>query len=134
MNCRPGDLARAIRPGPYQNKLFFVLHAAPVGVQFRLPDGYMHAAVEAGFWVVESAGAPVRADTELGSRMARYGVGADAGLRPIRDQDGEDETLSWKEKPKSAADLRKEANELTERLNTALERLRKVEADIKERA
>jgi hypothetical protein len=100
MNCKPGDLARAIRPGPLQNTLFFVLEAAPVGVEFLLPDGHKHIAVEsAGYWILEAAGSPIDAKTDKGQRRARFGVGADAGLRPIRDQDGEDETLTWAGKP-----------------------------------
>jgi len=95
MNCKPGDLAVAFLPGPHQNKLFFIIEAAPVGVGFKLPDGFPHVPVGSGFWIVESAGSLLNVKTDHGRRHARFAVGGDAGLRPIRDNPGADESLSW---------------------------------------
>ena len=102
MNCEPGDLARVITPGPFQDKLFFVLHAAPFGVEFQLPDGYLHVPVEAGCWVIESAGSQFTANLECGTRVTRLGVWSDAELRPIGDRDGTDEMLRIAGLPKAA--------------------------------
>lgn len=99
MNCKPGDLAYAFRPGPYFGRYFFVLEAAPVGVEFKLPDGYTHLPCGPGEWVLESASGPFEVPTTTGRRLTRFGAGKDAGLRPIRDNDGEDEILRLVGKP-----------------------------------
>jgi hypothetical protein len=77
MNCRPGDLAVVVAGSP----------AANVGKVIRvveLDDG-LH-------WTYE------------GRLLGHFGtpakVVADDCLRPLRDSDGQDETLSWKEVPK----------------------------------
>ena len=121
MNCKPGDLARAFRPGPFRDKLFFVLHAAPVWRDFLLPDGSLHVAVGPGYWVVESASGdllPVGVSFG-GKRLARYGCGPDAGLKPLRDDAGEDEMIRIAGKPER--DLLKECDNLIRQFNDLAE-------------
>lgn len=98
MNCKPGDIAHVIVPGSWLGALVSVLHAAPAA-DFRLPDGHMHDGCGPGLWVIESLGRDFDAPTSNGGRKARFGVCADSCLRPIRDQDGEDEILRLVGKP-----------------------------------
>lgn len=62
-----------------------VLYAAPQ-VEFQLPDGYSHMGSSPDCWVLHSLGSPFNAPTEEQGfmRPAMYGVGPDAGLRPLR--------------------------------------------------
>ncbi len=96
VNCKPGDLAVAT-----DGSLWLVLHAAPVGVEYRLPCGTKHCPGPAGRWVLESmhaAGYPAPFEGGI-KRLVRYGSGPDSKLRPIRDSDGDDETIEWAGKP-----------------------------------
>lgn len=99
MNCKQGDLAVVIVPGRWHGVLVSVLHAAPVGEDFRLPDGFLQSPCEPGMWVVEVLGSPVevKVNGPLGHRLTRFGATSDSNLRPIRDPgDGaRDETLNW---------------------------------------
>ncbi len=103
MNCKPGDLAVCVsKRDEFFGSLWFVLRRAPMK-PFRLPNGQKHAAAGPDEWVIESASGsvyPARTDTGC-YLMTRYGVGQDRLLRPIRDNDGEDETLTWKAVPKA---------------------------------
>ena len=86
MNCKPGDMAVAINGGPlYENMIFEVISLAPVGVCFKLPDGYMHdPASTHPSWIIKAI-TPIPAPVNGGSkRLTVYGVGADSRLRPIR--------------------------------------------------
>lgn len=102
MNCKPCDIARIVHPTMY-GKLVLVLYAEPIG-HHTLPDG--HGAVnqtgEVG-WVFEFLGAPQEVPLNYGTRLARYAACGDKWLRPIRDNDGEDETLRWAGKPQKEA-------------------------------
>lgn len=96
LNCRPGDLARIVHPSEY-GRLVFVLYAAPA-TGFTLPDGQPHRACLFNRWVCEAAGDGFVAmvnGSVLGTRKAKYVVIADVYLRPIRDNDGEDESFRW---------------------------------------
>lgn len=86
MNCKPGDLARWVKPGPLKDKLFFVLYKAPCGVYFKLPDGCSHAPVDDTHWVLESASTqPVKAILDGGeTRETLFGAGPDFCLKPSR--------------------------------------------------
>ena len=101
LNCKPGDLAIIIRPsvsGPQLlGMIVKVLHAAPTH-NFALPDGYVQMSDRPGYWVVEfprPIDVPVQIGRIVGTRTARYAIAPDRALRPIRDNDGEDETLQW---------------------------------------
>lgn len=108
LNCKPGDLALVVAEPknakqPYIGRIVSVLHAAPNGVGFTLPDGYPQAAVIESFpyWVVEWAN-PVRYPVGIeGQRLTKFGVMPDWALRPIRDpgDDAVDETLLLKPVP-----------------------------------
>lgn len=103
MNCKPGDLARLVIPGDLYGALFSVIEAAPVGTGFQLPDGTLHQPTGANGWIVESLGSKVPArywSNGVPTRVfVRFGAVDDKYLRPIRDNDGEDQTLTWAGKP-----------------------------------
>jgi hypothetical protein len=121
MNCKPGDLAVVLRSicGNEGKIVRCVRFVGTKPIQF--PEG---TRLVGNLWEIDP---PLPGFDGL---LALYAT--DGDLKPIRDNDGEDETLSWKEKP--ADQLRHEVNALTEKLNNALDRLRKVEADVKEQA
>jgi hypothetical protein len=100
LNCKPGDLAVCIRdviqPWPESplGRLCDVLYAAPVG-SFTLPDGYRsQGAGHKPYWVVKWQNTLLY-PTMGEPRRTQYGLCPDSVLRPIRDNDGEDETLQW---------------------------------------
>lgn len=98
MNCKPGDLAVIIVPGPYYGNLVSVLHAAPLS-DFRLPDGHSHEGTGPCRWVIESLGKPFNAPIVafgqvVDRRETRYGVARDEQLRPIRPGDVTEEEVS----------------------------------------
>jgi hypothetical protein len=98
-NVKPGDLAYITHP-KLLGALVSVLHLAPNG-DYRLPDGYLARQETAGtFWVCESLGAPFNAPLIYGgNRATRFAAIEDCWLRPLRDGDGADESLSWVETP-----------------------------------
>jgi len=82
LNCKPGDLAIVVS-GENVGKLVDVLHEHPV---------YGH-----GCWTVIPHS---DATASFGNAKAGEKVGCDDfKLRPIRPNDGEDETLTWAGKP-----------------------------------
>ena len=85
LRCKVGDMAIAIIAHKYWSMFIFeVVAPAPVGVAFRLPDGYLHQAVPSGHWVLKSV-IPVKTMRSDGSTItSQYGVGPDAILKPIR--------------------------------------------------
>jgi hypothetical protein len=83
MNCKPGDIAIVVRAGAT---------AENVG---KLVEVIGPSAAYPGWWTVQSlsgwlAGA---------SGRAMAGNIEDHRLRPLRDSDGDDETLTWVGKP-----------------------------------
>jgi hypothetical protein len=94
MNCKPGDLAVMCR-GPVEEK--------NVGIMLRV----LSLDPRDSTWTFEQASRPVQ--FFIGSReVGAFGSSAEAGgnawvddreLRPIRDNDGDDETLTWAGKP-----------------------------------
>ena len=98
MNCKQGDIAVIVK-SPFAPQLVGrvveVLYAAPVGADFRLPNGRMHDALtpRLGFrWVCEFHN-PIAAPSTFGPIETIYAPVPDDFLRPIRDNDGEDEML-----------------------------------------
>jgi hypothetical protein len=92
MNCKPGDLAVIVKSSAgNEGKILRVLRLA-VGVRVFLPN-------------FQISNSPVwETDTMLVGCFG--GVGntiEDELLRPIRDNDGEDETLTWAGKPESVS-------------------------------
>jgi hypothetical protein len=90
MNCRPGDLAVVVRACNAENLgglvrvvgpgMLFDWHIDPLFDLRHVVDPHTRAGIRPG-----------------GGRL--YVEADDVQLRPIRDQDGEDETLTWAGKP-----------------------------------
>lgn len=99
LNCRPGDLAVVIVDGPFLGMIVEVLYKAPME-PFNLPDGYPHVPGKENSWVIKMQ-RPIVLSLKYNSekRMTIYACATDSVLRPIRDSDGEDETMSWAGKP-----------------------------------
>lgn len=96
MNCKPGDLAIIIKadgdgiPGQISRKL--VGHIVRV-VKLVKPSDEFHCYADL-VWRFEE---PILIVID-GRKYSADGM-ADDALRPIRDNDGEDETLTWAGKP-----------------------------------
>lgn len=104
LNCKPGDLAVIIREGRGRDdlcgRIVEVIKAASKD-RFELPDGFMQGPSEDSRprWVCRFPN-KVRVDIDIGgSRMAEYATAPDSALRPIRPEEGDDETLTWAGKP-----------------------------------
>jgi len=98
MRCKPDDLA-VILSHPHEGHLVTVLHAAPAE-DFRLPDDQLHVGCGPGHWVCESMGGGWRVPMSNGKRrQSQCAVIEDWRLRPLRDDPGADETLTWVGKP-----------------------------------
>lgn len=82
MNCKPGDLAYIVGKSEHAGKVVHVLAAAPIGVRFRLPDGFLQGPQDYD-WVCYFP-TPQRIDlVDGGSRMTNYATAPDRVLRPI---------------------------------------------------
>lgn len=103
MNCKPGDLAYVVaRVAAIRGRIVTVLHAAPTGADFILPNGTLHAAIAPDgnhWWLCELVTA-VKIPWTLDGRLWRHFDGRytpipDRDLRPIRDpgEDAVDELL-----------------------------------------
>lgn len=107
MNCKPGDLAVVIGPGitpGIVGRFVTVIRPAVMGERFPSDIGTIRWTGDVPAWVVESAN-PLPWLASKSNRlhhMNRRAIG-DAYLRPIRDQPGEDETLTWAGKPEGVA-------------------------------
>jgi hypothetical protein len=93
MNCEAGDIARVTR-GPNRDRLVRVLQRCAVHIEFALGEPC---------WDCENL--QWMEDTTSGARMPPGSIGycEDAWLRPIRDpgEDARDETLTWRDVPKT---------------------------------
>lgn len=93
MNCKPGDLAYIVRPWTRDQDIgrpVTVLRRAVAGQVVEMRGGGIAKAEGPGdhaAWLCEASGAGFPCFI------------ADVCLRPFRDQDGEDETLTWAGKP-----------------------------------
>lgn len=103
MNCVPGDRAIIIDSDEIVNpksagRLCDVLHAAIPG-SFVLPNGTPAFCSGTGKWVIE-LDSPMDVMWRDGIlRETKFAVCPDSKLRPIRDQPGSDETLTWLDVP-----------------------------------
>jgi hypothetical protein len=93
MNCKPGDLA-----------MYVGIDQADAGKVVRVVGPFTSTS-----WVVEPPLSPFRGHSGRNVK--------DAALRPIRDSDGEDETLTWAGRP-----LEKAADDVAE-LHRQVDRL-----------
>jgi hypothetical protein len=81
MNCVVGDIARIVWSQHEQNRDRIV---------------HVEEAVSPGVWLVLSAGSPLYGRDESGAIVqCRGGCIEDRNLRPLRGQEGADETLMW---------------------------------------
>lgn len=104
MNCKPGDLAvvcRNLRPdSPNRGKIVRCLEVVPDGTilppQYRWSSGERAQVMSGAWW-------RVNVDITYVNRGAGPTLCApyilDRALRPLRPDDGEDETLTWAGKP-----------------------------------
>lgn len=89
MNCKQGDLAIIVKSVASPDDIGAIVRC----VEFKPgPDG--RAA-----WIVDRKVSP---DAVIGGITYIGDWFLDASLRPIRDNDGEDETLTWAGKPEKA--------------------------------
>jgi hypothetical protein len=100
MNCKPGDLAKIVGGSRLNGRMVYVDSA--VLRDEILPSGYRASDGAVGHWLCEFLGGPVDGPLDIpGCRLVhRWWPIDDRYLRPIRDNDGEDETLSWAGKPR----------------------------------
>lgn len=110
MNCKQGDLAvivSSIVPNsPNIGKIVRVVcpsngNKTPIGGKYAEVDGKPWVRRTDEFlWFVESE-SNLHTMTVSGKAITfKYGPFADKNLRPLRDNDGEDETLTWAGKPR----------------------------------
>lgn len=97
LNCKPGDLAVIVSARFPENIgiLVSVLRQYIEGEHLPGDPFRMYEGPYGVSWVVESVGKPIRKWGEKGTYDLQTTVFADVCLRPIRDNDGEDETLQW---------------------------------------
>lgn len=96
MNCKQGDLAILVRARLPQNvgRVVRVLFGVAPGCRPIDPAGEKHRAKGGFRWMVEAEGSSFYSKRASGSIDRHpYGAVPDAWLRPLRDQDGLDETL-----------------------------------------
>lgn len=103
MNCKPGDIAIIVRSKfvpDLLGRIVEVLNAAPSAGSFRLPNGQLHQQlIDRRFrWVCKFQN-PIFAPSDTGPIETVYAPVPDECLRPIRDNDGEDEMIRIAELP-----------------------------------
>jgi hypothetical protein len=94
MNCKPGDLAVVVSSmnGGNVGKVVTVIRLATTAeIATEMPGAIYLGAI----WRTDK---PLEWGNKRGERCDAY-LAPDVRLRPIRDNDGEDETLTWAGKP-----------------------------------
>lgn len=100
--CKPGDLAYIrCKAKSLSGRVVAVLELAPIGCEFRLPDGFRHQALDAErapWWICEIPAdirPPVEYKGTTSTRIASYAPIPDKHLVPLRDpgDDARDEML-----------------------------------------
>src|SRR5690349_7505451 len=106
MNCRPGDLAIVIKAATTPEMIGYIVEVIRPAVDGEsLSPGFRVRASRPG-WVCKPCGGSIPVRSVAGPhkgelRHVPLRAVADSNLRPIRDNDKEDETLSWAGKPQS---------------------------------
>lgn len=95
-NCRVGDLAVIVKASKVTGqknvgRIVEILGVAKSGEHY---GAKFHADCN-GAWFVRAVGAPLTAMSNHGPLMLSVIAVPDHRLRPIRDQHGDDETLTW---------------------------------------
>ena len=100
MNCKPGDLAVIVRAVIHPENIGAIVHVVRRVVAGEQVGQYVLTGSGGQSWFVSSRGRPLLWKLDSGETVyvAERFIG-DEFLRPIRDQDGEDETLTWAGKP-----------------------------------
>lgn len=98
MNCKKGDLAVVVRSDDSPEHVGLIVRVVSGPEHFDFGVGYPKL-----LWRIESS-TPMRVrDPRFGREWsARTALHPDAWLRPIRDNDGEDETLTWAPRRRTA--------------------------------
>lgn len=100
LNCKPGDLAVIVGPVSTLSLSGRIVQCVRLLEDGELVDGFDWVVDVGGpTWLIESSGSPMLWGNDLVMRRAF----ADWRLRPIRDNDGEDETLQWLDVPRKVA-------------------------------
>lgn len=96
MNCKPGDLAVIVRSqtGAQLGKIVRCISVATGIVQYRGAN-YRIPSDDGVWWELEE---PIQL-TVGNNQVVSVPFCQDASLRPIRGEEGEDETLAWAGKP-----------------------------------
>ena len=95
MNCKQGDLAIVIR-SKLGNLGKIVRILEPFYKGFIGPDGRSYGNIgDEPTWIVECDSGLVVQRINGGTISLKIRAFSDAGLRPLRDQPGDDETLEW---------------------------------------
>lgn len=95
MNCKPGDLAVVIKGPRSAGRIVKVLRAYRRDEIVHSKCGNLRAIVDLQIgpaWHIEG-----HVFVMVGGKVYEIQVGYDSCLKPLRDNDGEDETLQWKE-------------------------------------
>lgn len=85
MNVKAGQMAYIVGSNKYSGRVVEVLSRAPIGIPFRLPDGYRQVPQQYE-WVCRfptPVEVPIWLDGRVQTRMANYGCVPDRVLRPI---------------------------------------------------
>ncbi len=109
LNCKQGDLA-VIVGGKHQTNLGAIVSVERQYIYGeKLPKDpfarYVNTGASDGVsWVVVSAGRPITKSSTTGeTHTLSTTVMDDRLLRPLRDNDGTDETLTWRDVPRKVA-------------------------------
>ena len=98
MNCKQGDLAIVVSSivphSPNIGKIVRCLEFIPANTTIRIPG----RVTACDGWLTD---VPLVQFNMLGIAHGQDNFAADKFLRPIRDNDGEDETLTWAGKPEA---------------------------------
>lgn len=97
LNCRPGDLAFIVSADSvvgrrHIGKIVLVLKKAALG---RYRDELFETVGRSDWFIDFCSGAALVPLLDGGTRLAKTGIIRDENLRPIRDQPGDDEALTW---------------------------------------
>jgi hypothetical protein len=91
MNCKPGDLALVVFPTNQEN-MNLLVHVRAIK-DWQEVEAKCFDIVD---WEIESLGRPIVHKTSYGLVMkSRTWYAKDFSLRPLRGEDGDDETLAW---------------------------------------
>lgn len=99
MNCKQGDLAIVVKS--LAGNIDKVVQCVRLATDAEIRAANFNSCVPRPMWVIDRRLPTLHYfDESAGPSQPMY---SDAWLRPIRDNDGEDETLTWAGKPEQVA-------------------------------